>query len=427
MLAQLEDVLWAAKPPEELLATHIALERLRSRTAGLQGRVAVEIDAAQAPRSQGWASTADYLTASAGGRRGSGRRLLRLGAALTGAQAATAAALRAGDISPEHADVIVRALESMPVDRPLREAAERLLLHEARGRDATELERVARHVLERLDPEGAAKRDERALDKLERSAHLNRGLAIVDDGIGGVRLRGRGTVEDAAVIKQVLFSLNAPLPATDPDCGEDSRDPRDHGARTWDALVEACSRLTDAETLPDCHGAKPRITLTLDFTALLAGLGEATLETGEQLSAAAVRRLACDADLIPAVLGTDGEVLDVGRTQRLVTAAIWRALVLRDAHCRFPGCRRVPVACDAHHVVHWADGGGTDLANLVLLCRAHHRVIHTTGWEVRISPRDRRPEFRPPPGRHRTSERLGSGLAPDADGWGRERHPRDDS
>jgi hypothetical protein len=87
----------------------------------------------------------------------------------------------------------------------------------------------------------------------------------------------------------------------------------------------------------------------------------------------------------------------------------------------------VPVACDAHHVVHWADGGGTDLANLVLLCRAHHRVIHTTGWEVRISPRDRQPEFRPPPGRHRTSERLRSGLDPDADGWGRERHPRDDN
>ncbi len=126
-----------------------------------------------------------------------------------------------------------------------------------------------------------------------------------------------------------------------------------------------------------------------------------SLDTGDQLSATALRRLACDAEVIPAVLGTLGEVLDVGRTQRLVTAAIWKALVLRDAHCRFPGCRRMPLACDAHHLQHWADGGATSLDNLVLLCRAHHTLLHATPWQVRLNPLDRRPEFRRPP-RHRT-------------------------
>ena len=70
-----------------------------------------------------------------------------------------------------------------------------------------------------------------------------------------------------------------------------------------------------------------------------------------------VRRLACDAEIIPAILGTESQVLDVGRTSRLVTPGIWTALVLRDQHCAFPGCTRLPLACDAHHIIHWADGG----------------------------------------------------------------------
>ena len=67
----------------------------------------------------------------------------------------------------------------------------------------------------------------------------------------------------------------------------------------------------------------------------------------------------------------------------------------------FPGCTRPPVACDAHHLQHWADGGATALDNLVLLCRAHHTTLHTTPWQVRLRRDDRRPEFVPPPGRHR--------------------------
>ena len=127
--------------------------------------------------------------------------------------------------------------------------------------NASDLQKAADHLLEVLDPDGHAAAEERALDRLERSAHLNRFLTIVEDGLGGVRLRGRGTVEDAAVIKAALASLSAPSPAdpagthgtSDPDtghgCGTDGRDTRDHGARTWDALVEACQRLAR------CRGA----------------------------------------------------------------------------------------------------------------------------------------------------------------------------
>ena len=227
-----------------------------------------------------------------------------------------------------------------------------------------------------LDPDGVARREEKHLDKHERSAHLNRFLAIVDDGLGGVRLRGRGTVEDAAVIKSALAALSAPQPGTDPDDGTEGRDLRDHGARTWDALVETCQKAHDTDTLPTAHGAKTRVMVTLRFEDLATGIGTATLDTGDRLSAAAVRKLACDAEIIPAVLGTDGQILDVGRAARLVTLGIWLALLARDRHCAFPGCRRPPIACDAHHITHWANGGPTSLANMVLLCRAHHTVLH---------------------------------------------------
>ena len=133
--------------------------------------------------------------------------------------------------------------------------------------------------------------------------------------------------------------------------------------------------------VPDSHGAKPRITVTLAYDALLAGGGDRPSSPPvAPCSAAAVRQLACDADMLPVVLGSRSQILDVGRASRLVTTALWLALVARDRHCAFPGCTRPPVACDAHHVRHWVDGGHTALDNLVLLCRTHHTLIHTTPW-----------------------------------------------
>ena len=112
--------------------------------------------------------------------------------------------------------------------------------------------------------------------------------------------------------------------------------------------------------------------------------------------------MCCDADLVPAVLGTGSAVLDVGRSQRLVTTAIWRALVARDQHCRFPHCTRPPLMCHAHHIQSWVDGGSTSLRNMILLCGHHHRLIHHGPWAIRrTGPADYR--FDPPPGVRRTN------------------------
>jgi hypothetical protein len=165
----------------------------------------------------------------------------------------------------------------------------------------------------------------------------------------------------------------------------------------WDALVELAKTSLDANVPPDSHGARPRLAVTTDLETLRGLLAERGLtEDGLELAPSVVRRLSCDADIIPVALGSAGVVLDVGRSYRLVTAPIWTALVVRDHHCAFPGCRRPPIMCHAHHIVPWAHGGATKLTNLVLLCGHHHRMIHETPWQVRMDVDSARPEFCPP-------------------------------
>ncbi|WP_435207487.1 DUF222 domain-containing protein [Micromonospora sp. bgisy143] len=147
--------------------------------------------------------------------------------------------------------------------------------------------------------------------------------------------------------------------------------------------------------LPD-HGGEPaQIVVTTSFDVLARQLDAGTLDTGPRLTPETVRRLACDAAILPAVLGSNGQILDVGRQRRLVTGPLRRALVLRDRGCAFPGCDRPPRWCDAHHIRHWADGGGTSLTNSVLLCGHHHRHVHQGEWRVRLGG-DGHPEFVPP-------------------------------
>jgi hypothetical protein len=104
--------------------------------------------------------------------------------------------------------------------------------------------------------------------------------------------------------------------------------------------------------------------------------------------------MACDAEIIPALLATRGDILDIGRKTRTIPQALRRAVILRDRHCAHPGCRRRARRCQVHHICHWADHGDTCLQNCVLLCRYHHTLIHHSGWEVHMT--DGLPWFTPP-------------------------------
>jgi len=132
----------------------------------------------------------------------------------------------------------------------------------------------------------------------------------------------------------------------------------------------------------------------MNLNTLLDGIGTATLPSGCPLSPSAARRLACDAELVPIVLNGKSVPVDVGRTRRLVKPAQRDALITRDQGCAFPNCPLPTRWTDAHHIKHWLDGGNTDLDNLVLLCRRHHRLLHHTEWTVAIT--NGLPYFTPP-------------------------------
>jgi hypothetical protein len=142
--------------------------------------------------------------------------------------------------------------------------------------------------------------------------------------------------------------------------------------------------------------AKPSMLVALDYDTLREAVGTATLaDTNTVLSPYAARRIACDAEVIPVVFNGESVPLDQGRKYRCSTAEQRTTLIARDKGCAFPDCNRAPKWCDGHHIKHWADGGLTDLHNLVLLCRRHHQVIHHSEWQVRIGGSGL-PEFVPP-------------------------------
>jgi hypothetical protein len=126
--------------------------------------------------------------------------------------------------------------------------------------------------------------------------------------------------------------------------------------------------------------SKTTLLLTMDWAALRDQVGAATtlggLDAGTHLAPETVRRLACDASVIPVVLGSAGEVLDLGRSVRFFSPAQTRRLWLRDGGCTYPGCGAPPSWTDGHHLVHWADFGPSDLSNAALLCERHHTIVH---------------------------------------------------
>ncbi|MDS0136256.1 MULTISPECIES: DUF222 domain-containing protein [unclassified Amycolatopsis] len=177
--------------------------------------------------------------------------------------------------------------------------------------------------------------------------------------------------------------------------GDDGPDHRAMPQRYGDAFSDAVDLALNSPDLPMQAGERAHVMVAVSLADLQSGTGAATLGDTGTMTAAEARVHACDAMVIPAVLGAKSEPLNLGRLRRLISAGLRRALFLRDRGCAFPGCHRPPRHCQGHHIRHWADGGPTDLNNLVLMCAHHHRLLHRSGWEVRIAP-DGLPEFLPP-------------------------------
>lgn len=180
--------------------------------------------------------------------------------------------------------------------------------------------------------------------------------------------------ESRAVLEAAIGPLAAPRPGPD---GE--TDPRPAGRRRGEALIDTCRRAVQSGgELPAQPKASLVVSMTLDDLRRQLGFGRVhgTLAGGAILGPDTMRKIACDAGVIPAVLGKDSQVLDYGRAQRLFPPALVRALWLRDEHCTFPGCDTPAAWCDAHHLEHWVDGGATSMENATVLCPRHHTVVH---------------------------------------------------
>jgi len=398
LAAQDLDGLPASQAAQRVLVLRALLERLEGQwlrelaAVDARGAAGAE-DGTRADCTAGWLRRRARLGATDAHQR------VRVARALhRGQLAGTAQALAAGEISWTHAAVLARGTQDLPGQSTAQ--AEPVLLEAARRLDPPRLRRVVAHLGEVADPEAAEVRACRQ--------HDQRGPWVSATMAGMVAVDGLLEAEAGETLLAALEPLARPGAADDQRSGSQRR---------ADALTELARRALEGGRLPLTGGVRPQVTVTVELASLLGQAGTPGAEGGwaGPLPAETAQRLVCDAALTravvarrhgdddtgdddagglasrlraaiallpPALGGTPSELLDLGRTTRVVSAAQRRSLAVRDGGCVFPGCDRPVAWCDAHHLRHWLHGGPTDLANLVLLCRAHHRAVHEGGWRL---------------------------------------------
>jgi len=342
--------------------------------------------------SGGFKSCAHWLSWRTGIGPGTAREKVRVARALASLPRISAA-MESGELSFSR----VRALTRVATPENEEE-----LLELARHATAAHIEKIVR----------AWRRVGRLEDaRTETERHFRRFLDLHPDDDGSWVIRGRLDPEVGAVLERALAWASDQLYRNAPEA---ERRETTVGQRRADALaVLAEEAMAGGSAEEDATTAGSQEARTSDGSAGdaaaseeaktadgSAGAAAARGRSGDRyqvvlhvgsweafhVSAETSRRLACDAGVVVMTHDAKGAALDVGRKRRTVPSAMRRALESRDGSvCRFPGCgvRRT----DAHHLTHWADGGRTQLDNLVLLCRRHHRAVHEGGWSVRREPR----------------------------------------
>ena len=349
-------------PADLLDAAGLAQElgRLRRLIARLEAREAELIESAArrgVPQEDGFGSATAWLVAMTGDPPPVCRSRVAVARALR-EMPLTRAAFASGDLSEPRVRLLARCRELAPESYA---RDERLLVAWARTLAARAFPVAVAHWQRLADADGALADAGRAFTR--RRLHVSATWG------GMVRLDGDLDPESGAVVICALGSLAEPAAL-------DSGDDRTPQQRRADALVEICRRHLDSSDRPVVGGERPHLTVTVD-PATLAGRGQllVDLDTGP-ITFEAVRRLVCDAAVTPVITGPDGNPVATGRRTRVVAPSLRRALHQRDQGCTHPGCDVPARWCDAHHVVHWADGGRTQADNLRLLCRRHHRIAH---------------------------------------------------
>lgn len=386
----------------------------------------------------GYRSTAEFLRARLRISAPEARRRLALaadvlprtglsGQPLPAAKENLAAAVAAGDVASRAATII-----SLSLDRVRHVAApgdagrmEQALTRTAVENDQDFLTRIAKRWTDALDQDGE--------EPGEQELRQRQGAFIRRAHRGLQHLEIFATTDQFEQLLTVMNTATNPRSgvASGADAGRDSAsqtgrrndaavdgdaddaaaaellDRRTRPQRLLDGLVGACKATLTAGDLPAAGGLRPQVMVTIDYRDLLERLGGAAAETREPgsnagtlmftgpIAAATVRQIACDADIIPVVLGGQGRILDIGRASRVFPPHIRKAITARDGGCAFPQCTIPAPWCEAHHINYWSRGGSTGAGNGTLLCSHHHHLVHKEQWTIQL--RSGVPWFIPPP------------------------------
>jgi hypothetical protein len=385
----------AAVPSVEVAALLTELEVQRRRLEAVDQRVLAET--VQRGIAGDYARTGpvdllvNLLRVSPGEARARVERALDAGPrrALTGERLEpllpqVAEAVKLGEISAAHTTVISDCVEHLPpaIAHQAAPVAEQLLVEAARHEHPRQLARTAAMLLARLDPDGVPPRE----NELER----RRGFTLVTRRDGSSAPKGLLTAEVTAMWQAILDSLAAPIPSDD-----GLPDDRSPAQRRHDALAEAAQRLLRSGSLPASGGSPVTVLARTTMTELKNGIGVAVTGHGATVSISTLLQMAADAHVIPVICTETDGVLAYGRGRRLASRGQRLALAARDGGCSFPGCARPAAWTEVHHVTDWADGGNTDIDQMCLLCRYHHREFARRGWQVVMD--DGIPHWIPPP------------------------------
>jgi len=279
-------------------------------------------------------------------------------------------AFSTGRISQTHVAVIARTARQLGAEQVAQ--SEQTLLGVAAACDPGKLRVAAQRLRYCVDPDAAGRDAVKTYEKRE--------LSVATTIWGMVAIQGLLDPHSGATVLTALDAL------TDPPRDDD---PRTTGQRRADALTELCRRALNRGDLPVVNGEKPHLLVTVSYESLVGQLGAqpATLNWVGPISGADARMLACDCAIIPAVLDSAGEVLDIGRKARVWPIAIRRAIELRDRTCQYADCEVPAQHCDIHHKQPWAEGGSTSYEGGVLACRNHHTQAHKYGATFRTDGR----------------------------------------
>ncbi len=349
------------------LARLVEVRRVQERLDAEVLRLIADCDAVDAWYDDGLGPVS-WVAAKTGLVRGAAARLVKT-ARFIARHAQTAKALDAGDVSVPHVEMLAAAAHRRD---DLYAEHETVLLDAAATVEVQDFPKAMRRWVSLADDELAQRDAAFGFDR--------RGI-LFSPTTGGSVISGFADPEASATVTAVLDDLQPP---------DGAADTRSVAQRRFDALVLLCERARGGN-LPESRpiaGAEIMVSEALLSGQPLTHLDvlQCDIEGFGPIPRITAERLLCDCAVGRVVMRGRSQLLDLGRRTRTVPDRLRRAIVLRDEHCQFPGCRAPASWCDAHHLVWWTRGGATSLENCVLLCRRHHVAVHEGGWKLERGP-----------------------------------------